>query len=92
MTLDQLAQHVGCTGVVSEGGQLLTREAGYCTLGGEDIYLHTHTDAAQQADWLEAATSMAGGIYVVGDLWTVQTFDQASADSVAEATGGEVQG
>lgn len=88
-TLEQLAADIGCTKVDDGGEQALTRESGSCKLDGEDIYLQTFADGDQQDEW-RAMADAAGGVFVVGDQWVVQTFDQETADAVAAKVGGEV--
>lgn len=88
LTVEQLAEEAGCSGFTATPDVVMVREAGECSIDGADAYLYTFSDTEQRD---AAPTEAGGGIVVEGDLWQVQVFDQATAEQVASATGGEVQ-
>ena len=89
-SLDSLADTIGCTNVQPDTELLGVREGGSCTMGGRDVFLYTYSTAKQQED-LHDVSRLGGGVWVVGDRWEAQAPNTATADKVAEATGGEVE-
>lgn len=84
-----LASRIGCTGYSSISPTLYAREEGSCTVNGDDLDIATFSSTSDEDNSVCAASGF-GGIIVKGNLWVVNTGNQASANAVKAKLGGVI--
>lgn len=88
---DDLIQRIGCTDSrPAETVEFYVREQRTCQLQGQTITVYTFHERGQRDDWLEAALSFAGGLYVVSDRWIVSPGNRELAEAVQQRIGGDI--
>lgn len=89
MTVQQLGASIGCTPEPAGNKAADFRQA-TCTLDGSSLVLLDYDTVKGQQDWLELSKRY-GGVYLVGERWTLSSNSRESIQSLAETLGGVVE-
>lgn len=88
--VSDLTRDMGCQGFEYDPEVLGVATAGSCDLDGEEVWVYTYDDSAQQTA-VQQISRMGGGSWVVGTLWDAQAPTPELAEKIAAATGGTVE-
>jgi hypothetical protein len=91
LTAADIAHAAGCQGYAADSEvALFAEQNGPCEIGGNEIYVTTFHDNTLRDQWLEMAR-MAGGVFGVGDRWTITGDDFATVEQAVSAAGGQMK-
>ena len=88
MTVDQLAAEVGCTPSSPQKGADF-RQA-FCHTAGTDLVLLDFDTAKGQREWVDLSKDY-GGVYLVGNRWTVSGNDRDYILALQARLGGAIE-
>jgi hypothetical protein len=90
MTAQQVADKIGCTGMTNDDDELYVHEGGDCTYNDKSLTIADFANAINRDNWLKVALGF-GGVYGVGDYWTIGGDDRDSVEAATQAAGGTIK-
>ncbi len=88
MTMDQLADEVGCT--PERSGKALDFRQGTCRVDGDILVMNDFDTEKAKRDWL-TGSELYGGIYLVGPRWVLSGNSLVYMKRVQQRLGGTIE-
>jgi hypothetical protein len=85
-----VAEAANCSDYKGGSDQQFISDGGTCTIDGQDVFVYYFADNDNRDQWVNVATQIAGGDYLVGDHFAVQA-KMPQLEKAQEGLGGEIK-
>jgi hypothetical protein len=85
-----IAEAANCSNYKGGADQQFISDGGTCTIDGQDVFVYYFSDNDNRDQWVNVASELAGGDYLVGDHFVVQA-NTPQLEKAQEGLGGEIK-